>query len=103
MVKASVGDDYFDRSLSCAPFNNMSLFSNVPNSTAFSCTIANLTRVCIELGIPFVGKQMNTHLFGANSLNSLVPSQTHPVPSDGNCLFSALALSIGSQAWYHSK
>ena len=103
MVKASVGEDYFDRSLFSAPFNTMSLFSNVPNSTAFSCTIANLTRICIVFGIPFVAKPLNTHLLGAKSLNSLHPSQTHPVPGDGNCLFSALAVSIGSQYWYHSQ
>ena len=103
MERASVGEDFFDRSLSSAPFNTMSLFSNVPNSTDFSCTNANLTRVCIEFGVPFVGKPLNTHLLGANSLNSLLPSQTHPVPGDGNCLFSALAVSIGSQTWYHSK
>ena len=50
-----------------------------------------------------MGKPLSTHLLGANYLNSLLPSQTHPVPGDGNCLFSALALSIGSQTWYHSK
>ena len=103
MVKASAGEDYIDRSLSSAPFNNLSLFSNVPNSKAFSCANANLTRICIDFGIPFVGTPLNTHLLGAISLNGLFPSQTHPVPGDGNCLFSALAVSIGSQAWYHSK
>ena len=101
--RASVGEDYIDRSLSSAPFNNLSLFSKVSNSTDFSRANANLPRVCIDFGIPSVGTPLNTHLLSANSLNGLLPSQTRPVPGDGNCLFSALAVSIGSQTWYHSK
>ena len=84
------------------PLLETKLYSVISKGRKIIGSQHSLQHACNRLGVSSEGLFLPTTLIDEHPLSDLIPGSCVDVPGDGNCLFSALSVAIGSHATNHA-